>query len=214
MTKCILFLVILLILTGCKSSRPMIAVIPRTCGTPLWESEHAGVAAVARTSGVDIYWNAPMQEDDIQTQISLVESVPKRGFAGLIISPIKTLPIRQTCDPSEPNSPSGMIAGTRRVTVMTGDDGRRAILRLPGLGIISSALVRSPHHLHGVLDVAPLIGLLGFALAFASLRILSRLRDRREAVPLEHLPRDHVNLHFRYHVALPMLCCSRRRGDR
>src|SRR5438445_13295735 len=68
--------------------------------------------------------------------------------------PIKTLPIRQTCDPSEPNSPSGMIAGTRRVTVMTGDDGRRAILRLPGLGILSSALVRSPHHLHGVLDVA------------------------------------------------------------
>src|SRR6266700_7969052 len=94
MTKCILFLVVLLILTGCKSSRPMIAVIPRTCGTPLWESEHAGVAAVARTSGVDIYWNAPMQEDDIQTQISLVESVPKRGFAGLIISPIKTLPMR------------------------------------------------------------------------------------------------------------------------
>ena len=106
-----------------------------------------------------------------------------------------------------------MIAGTRRVTAMTGDDGRRAILWLPGLGIISSALVRSPHHLHGVLDVTPLIGLLGFALAFASLRILSRLRDRREAVPLEHLPRDHVNLHFRYHVALPMLLLSAPRGS-
>jgi ribose transport system substrate-binding protein len=41
-----------------------------------------------------MYWNAPMQEDDIQSQISLVESVQKRGFAGLIISPIKTLPMR------------------------------------------------------------------------------------------------------------------------
>jgi ribose transport system substrate-binding protein len=52
------------------------------------------VAAIARTVGLDIYWNAPMQEDDIQSQISLVESVRKRGLAGLIISPIKTLPMR------------------------------------------------------------------------------------------------------------------------
>jgi len=94
MTKRALFLLALLITTGCKSNRPVIAVIPRTCGTPLWESEHAGAAAVARTSGLEIYWNAPMQDDDIQTQISLVESVRKRGFAGLIVSPIKSLPMR------------------------------------------------------------------------------------------------------------------------
>jgi hypothetical protein len=29
------------------------------------------------------------------------------------------------------------------------------------------------------------------------------LRDRPEAVPLEHLPRDGMNLNLGYHVALP-----------
>ncbi len=94
MNRYVPFVFAFLILTGCHRSPPVIAVIPRTCGTPLWESEHAGAAAVARASGLEMYWNAPMQEDDIQSQISLVESVQKRGFAGLIISPIETLPMR------------------------------------------------------------------------------------------------------------------------
>ena len=33
-------------LLGCKRTPPTIAVIPRTCGTALWEPEHAGAAAL------------------------------------------------------------------------------------------------------------------------------------------------------------------------
>lgn len=79
---------------GCKRSVPTIAVIPRTCGTALWEPEHAGVAAVARTAGLNVYWNAPMRDDDIRTQISLIEKSVERGMAGIIVSPIQTLPLR------------------------------------------------------------------------------------------------------------------------
>lgn len=79
---------------GCKRDRPIVAVIPRTCGTALWEPEHAGAAAVARTRGLDLYWNAPMRDDDIQTQISLIEKSLDRGYAGIIVSPIETLPMR------------------------------------------------------------------------------------------------------------------------
>src|ERR1700686_410332 len=64
--------------------------------------------------------------------------------------------------------------------------------------------MRSPHHLHGVFDVAPLSGFFGVALVLASLGILGRLHDSLEAVLLEHLTRDHVNLYLRYHVALLM----------
>ena len=39
---------------GCKRSLPVIAVIPRTCGTALWEPEHAGAASVARAAGLEI----------------------------------------------------------------------------------------------------------------------------------------------------------------
>src|SRR6267378_5615477 len=62
--------------------------------------------------------------------------------------------------------------------------------------------MRSPHHLHGVLDMAPLIGFFGVALALASQGIFGRLRNSSGAMPLEHLPRDGVDLGFGCHLAL------------
>jgi len=96
--RCILpiaaLLLVLIAWSGCKRARPIVAVIPRTCGTALWEPEHAGAAAVARSLGLDIYWNAPMRDDDIQAQIALIEKALERGYAGIIVSPIETLPMR------------------------------------------------------------------------------------------------------------------------
>jgi ribose transport system substrate-binding protein len=79
---------------GCKRPPLTVAVIPRTCGTALWEPEHAGAAAIARSVGLNLYWNAPMRDDDMQTQISLIEKSVDRGMAGIIVSPIQTLPMR------------------------------------------------------------------------------------------------------------------------
>lgn len=84
----------MLAIAGCKRARPVIAVIPRTCGTALWEPEHAGAAQVARASGLDVYWNAPMRDDDTEAQISLIGKAEARGYAGIIVSPIETLPLR------------------------------------------------------------------------------------------------------------------------
>jgi ribose transport system substrate-binding protein len=89
-----LLLLAILAATGCRRDPPVIAVIPRTCGTALWEPEHAGAAAVARQRDLDIYWNAPMRDDDIQAQIALIEKSVSRGYAGIIVSPIETLPMR------------------------------------------------------------------------------------------------------------------------
>lgn len=87
---------LLLALCGgaCKRRPATVAVIPRTCGTALWEPEHAGAATVARSAGLNLYWNAPMRDDDTQTQISLIEKSVERGMAGIIVSPIQTLPVR------------------------------------------------------------------------------------------------------------------------
>ncbi len=89
-----LCLAALLAITSCKRAHPVIAVIPRTCGTALWEPEHAGAAAVARAKGLDVYWNAPMRDDDTETQITLIGKAQERGYAGIIVSPIETLPMR------------------------------------------------------------------------------------------------------------------------
>jgi ribose transport system substrate-binding protein len=85
---------LILCFAGCERTPLTVAVIPRTCGTALWEPEHAGTAAVARSVGLDVYWNAPMRDDDTQTQISLIEKSVDRGMAGIIVSPIQTLPLR------------------------------------------------------------------------------------------------------------------------
>ena len=79
---------------------------------------------------------------------------------------------------------------------------------------VPSALMRSPHHLHSVFDVAPLSGFFAVARLLASLGILGRLGDSLEAVLLEHLTRDHVNLYLRYHVALLMFHPAPNRRDR
>jgi ribose transport system substrate-binding protein len=89
-----LFLFFLILFTACERTPPTVAVIPRTCGTALWEPEHAGAASVAREAGLNLYWNAPMRDDDIRTQISLIEKSVERGMAGVIVSPIQTLPLR------------------------------------------------------------------------------------------------------------------------
>jgi len=52
--------------------------------------------------------------------------------------------------------------------------------------------------------MTPLLGFVGVALLLALNRFLRRLGDRLEAVLLEHLPRDRVNLRLGYHVALLM----------
>ena len=89
-----LSLFLAIVCVACKRDPRTVAVIPRTCGTALWEPEHAGVAKVARSVGLNVYWNAPMRDDDTQTQISLVEKSVERGMAGIIVSPIQTLPLR------------------------------------------------------------------------------------------------------------------------
>ncbi len=72
----------------------VIAVIPRTCGTYLWEAEHTGVARAAPAYGFNPYWNAPMREDDVEGQIDILTQALHRGMRGLIITPIVALPLR------------------------------------------------------------------------------------------------------------------------
>lgn len=108
----VLVVVAVLSISSCKRSRPVIAVIPRTCGTALWEPEHAGAAEVARSTGLDIYWNAPMRDDDTQTQISLIGKAQARGYAGIIVSPIETLPMRTPIRRALEHGTSVVVVGT------------------------------------------------------------------------------------------------------
>lgn len=80
------------IFLGCRQTEPStIAVIPRTTGVQLWESEHAGAEIAATQIGAHIYWNAPTREDDVERQVAMVEDVIRRKDKGLILAPDQAL---------------------------------------------------------------------------------------------------------------------------
>ena len=87
-------LLLLAAFPACNRSSNTIAIIPRACGTALWEPEHAGATHVARRKGFNIYWNASPREDDVAGQIDFLEKVVARGYAGIILTPDQTLPLR------------------------------------------------------------------------------------------------------------------------
>ena len=79
---------------SCARNPKLIAVIPRSCGTVLWEPEHAGVTHLAYKNGLQVYWNAPPREDDVEGQIALLDQVVDRTPSGIILTPDETLPLR------------------------------------------------------------------------------------------------------------------------
>jgi ribose transport system substrate-binding protein len=99
-------------LTGCRRTVPTIAVIPRTCGTLLWEAEHTGVERVAPQYGLYVYWNAPMREDDVQGQIAILDAALKRGAKGVILSPVEAMPLRTSVHRAMQNGTPMVVVGT------------------------------------------------------------------------------------------------------
>src|SRR4051812_8651262 len=77
----------LIALSACRHAPMPIAVIPRACGTALWEPEHSGAAEAARAQGLEVYWNAPTRPHDVQKQIALLEKVVALRYRGIVLAP-------------------------------------------------------------------------------------------------------------------------------
>ena len=90
----IVFPLLFFLFSACSRSSNTVAVIPRACGTALWEPEHAGATHMAHREGLSVYWNASPREDDVAGQIDFLEKIVARGYAGIILTPDQTLPLR------------------------------------------------------------------------------------------------------------------------
>lgn len=111
-----------MLLTGCQlEHKPTIAVIARTSGSMMSESEHGGAMAAADPEHAHIYWNAPTREDDIHGQIAMVERVAQGSAQGLVLLPDHASalisPVRTALDRGIPtvivSSPLAMPPGGR-----------------------------------------------------------------------------------------------------
>jgi ribose transport system substrate-binding protein len=136
------------------ASAPLsIAVIPKGTMHVFWKSIHAGAKkAEKELPNVSIIWQGPVQEDDRQAQISLVETFIQKNVDGIVLAPLddKSLvaPVNSAkaagipvviidSDLADPdayvsfaatdNVKGGML-GARRVAQLLGDKGGKVIL--------------------------------------------------------------------------------------
>jgi ribose transport system substrate-binding protein len=72
-----------------ESTKPLrIAVIPKGTTHEFWKSVHAGAVKAARELHVVIVWKGPLKEDDLKSQIDLVQSFTAQGVSGIALAPL------------------------------------------------------------------------------------------------------------------------------
>jgi ribose transport system substrate-binding protein len=66
-----------------------IAVIPKGTTHEFWKSVHAGAAQAAEEEGnVEIFWKGPLQENDTEGQINVVQEFITKKVDGLVLAPL------------------------------------------------------------------------------------------------------------------------------
>ena len=66
-----------------------IAVIPKGTTHEFWKSVHAGAAQAAKEAGnVEIFWKGPLQENDAEGQINVVQEFITKKVDGLVLAPL------------------------------------------------------------------------------------------------------------------------------
>jgi len=70
------------------SGRLTLAVIPKGTTHEFWKSVHAGAVKASRELDVDIVWKGPLKEDDLKSQIDLVQSFTAQHVSGIVLAPL------------------------------------------------------------------------------------------------------------------------------
>lgn len=66
-----------------------LAVIPKGTTHEFWKSVHAGAAQAAKEAGnVEIFWKGPLQENDTEGQINVVQEFITKKVDGLVLAPL------------------------------------------------------------------------------------------------------------------------------
>jgi ribose transport system substrate-binding protein len=77
-----------------QSAKLRIAVIPKGTTHEFWKSVHAGAVKASREFDVDIVWKGPLKEDDLKSQIDLVESFTAQRVSGIALAPLDSRGLR------------------------------------------------------------------------------------------------------------------------
>ena len=77
-----------------------IGVIPMSSQHDFWKSIHAGAIKASEELDVDIIWKAPIQNENLQEQVDIVESLGILGVDGIVLAPVNRValvsPVEET----------------------------------------------------------------------------------------------------------------------
>lgn len=74
---------------GAASEKKLrIAVVPKGTTHEFWKAVHAGAVKASKELNVEIIWKGPLKEDDLKSQVDLVQSFTAQGVAGLVLAPL------------------------------------------------------------------------------------------------------------------------------
>jgi ABC-type sugar transport system substrate-binding protein len=72
-----------------KNAKYRIAVIPKGTTHEFWKSVHAGAAQAAKEDGnVEIFWKGPLQENDTEGQVNVVQDFITKKVDGIVLAPL------------------------------------------------------------------------------------------------------------------------------
>ena len=81
-----------------------IAVIPKGTTHEFWKSIHAGAVKASRELGVEVIWKGPLKEDDLKSQIDLVERFIAQRVSGIVLAPLDSKGLRAAVFDATQNS--------------------------------------------------------------------------------------------------------------
>ena len=74
--------------SGSKSKRWRVMVIPKGTTHEFWQTIHAGAKAAADERDAELIWKGPQKEDDRTQQIELVQNAVALGVDGIVLAPL------------------------------------------------------------------------------------------------------------------------------
>jgi ribose transport system substrate-binding protein len=140
-------------LSGAKSKKWRVMVIPKGTTHEFWMTIHAGAMKAQQDLGnVEIVWQGPEKEDDRVQQIQLVQSAVAAGVDGIVLAPLdaralvqpvetavaKGIPVVVIDSGLESTKPvsyvstdnyHGGVLAARRMGALLGDEGKVILLR-------------------------------------------------------------------------------------
>jgi ribose transport system substrate-binding protein len=89
-----------------KPEQLRIAVIPKGTTHEFWKAVHAGAVKAAREANLNVIWKGPLKEDDLKSQVDLVQSFTAQGVSGIVLAPLNdtalAAPVKAAADAQIP----------------------------------------------------------------------------------------------------------------